>query len=55
MRRAYRSGLMVNPYGIDVEPGMRKSTRVRREQNDQRRKHALTKRQSQGRRSKGRP
>jgi hypothetical protein len=46
MRRAYHSGLVVNPNGIDVELGMRKTTRVRREQNDQRRKHALAKRQS---------
>jgi len=45
---------MVNPYAIDVELETMKSSRVRREQNDQRRKHALAKRQSLERRLEGR-
>jgi hypothetical protein len=49
MRTAYHSALMVNPSGIDVELGSRKTMRVRRDQSDPRREYAFAKRESLGR------
>jgi hypothetical protein len=50
MRKAYHSGLMVDPSGTDAELGKRKTMRVRRDLSDPRREHAFARRKNLGRR-----